>query len=340
MAKQKMYQRPDGLYEKGKTINGKRIRFRGKTEREVLQKIAAYEEKQENGLTFEEIAEQWRNEYSKDVEYYSYVKSKAAYNSAKDYFGDMYIKDITPQDISRYYAFLGAKGYAKKTVNNYKAIVSNVFKYAIENGHSDNNPTTLVSVPKKLKQTKRTLPTDEEIKLVKASVNCEFGVLAFFLMYTGCRKGEALALQFKDIDYANKKIKITKSVYYESDKPKIKQPKTENGIREIPLLDALIPILPKGKPNDYVFSPDGTKPYGQSTFNRHWDKYQEQSGVTCTPHQLRHAYATMLYEAGIDEKLAQEIMGHADIATTRNIYTHIRTSRLDNAADLLNKLDF
>ena len=149
MAKQKMYQRPDGLYEKGMTINGKRIRFRGKTEREVLQKIASYEEKQENGLTFEEIAEQWRNEYSKDVEYYSYVKSKAAYNSAKDYFGDMYIKDITPQDISRYYAFLGAKGYAKKTVNNYKAIVSNVFKYAIENGHSDNNPTTLVSVPKK-----------------------------------------------------------------------------------------------------------------------------------------------------------------------------------------------
>jgi hypothetical protein len=62
MAKQKMYQRPDGLYEKGMTINGKRIRFRGKTEREVLQKIAAYEEKQENGLTFEEIAEQWRNE--------------------------------------------------------------------------------------------------------------------------------------------------------------------------------------------------------------------------------------------------------------------------------------
>ena len=48
----------------------------------------------------------------------------------------------------------------------------------------------------------------------------------------------------------------------------------------------------------------------------------------------------MLYEAGLDERLAMEIMGHADIATTRNIYTHIRTSKLDSAAELLNKLNF
>ena len=334
------YLRPDGLYEKGMTINGKRVRFRGKDPQDVLLKIAMYKEKEENGPTFFDVAEDWRNEYSKDVEYYSYAKSKAAYNFALDYFGKMYIKDISAQDISRYYAFLAAKGYAKKTVNNYKAIVSNVFKHAIVQGYADTNPTAFVDVPKRLKQSKRTLPTDEEIAKVKASVDCEFGFLALFLMYTGCRKGEALALQFKDIDLKNKKIKITKSVYFESDTPKIKQPKTDAGIREVPLLNALIPHLPKGNPNDYVFSPDGTRPYGQSTFNRHWKKFQEQSGVDATPHQLRHAYATMLYEAGIDEKLAQEIMGHADIATTRNIYTHIRTSKLDNAAELLNKLNF
>lgn len=340
MAKQKMYKRPDGLYEKGMTINGKRVRFRGKSEREVLQKIAQYEERQEKGLTFFEVAETWRNEYSAEVEYYSYTKSRAAYNSALDYFGEMYIKDISAQDINKYYAFLAAKGYAKKTVNNYKAIVSNIFKHAIVNGHADSNPTILVDVPKKLKQTKRSLPSDADIAKVKASVHCEFGFLALFLMYTGCRKGEALALQFKDIDVKNKKIKIYKSVYFESDRPYIKQPKTESGIREVPLLNALIPHLPKGKPEEYVFSPDGTKPYGQSTFNRHWKKYQEQSGVDATPHQLRHAYATLLYEAGIDDKLAQEIMGHADIATTRNIYTHIRTSKLDTAANMLNSIDY
>ena len=340
MPKKKMYQRPDGLYEKGITIDGKRIRFRGKTEREVMQKIANYEAKQETGMTFVDVAEQWRNEYSADVEYYSYIKSKAAYNSAIAFFDSEYIKDITPRDISRYYAFLASKGYAKKTVNNYKAIVSNVFKYAIVKGYADTNPTTMAAVPKKLKQTKRTLPSDEDIAKVKQSVDCESGFLALFLMYTGCRKGEALALQYKDIDLKKKVIKVYKSVYYEGNLPKIKQPKTENGIREIPLLDALIPHIPKGKAEEYIFSIDGTRPYTHSTFNRRWSKYQQQSGVTCTPHQLRHAYATMLYEAGLDERIAMEIMGHSDIATTRNIYTHIRTSKLDKAAEILNSLNF
>ncbi|MBS7299062.1 MAG: tyrosine-type recombinase/integrase [Eubacteriales bacterium] len=46
-----------------------------------------------------------------------------------------------------------------------------------------------------------------------------------------------------------------------------------------------------------------------------------------TPHQLRHAYATILYEAGIDEKDAQELMGHTSIQLTRDIYTHISKKR-------------
>ena len=334
------YLRPDGLYEKGMTINGKRVRFRGKDPKEVLFKISQYKEKEENGLSFEEVAEAWRTKYEKEVEYYTYTKTKAAYTRIKDWFKDKYIKQITPQEIADFLEDLANKSYAKKTVNNHKAILSNIFNYAAAKQYISNNPVTFIKTPKKLKQTRRELPSDEDINKVKNSIHCEFGFLALFLMYTGCRKGEALALQFKDIDLENKKIKITKSVYFESDKPKIKQPKTDAGIREIPLLNALIPYLPKGNKEDYVFSPDGKRPYGQSTFNRHWDKYQEQSGVSCTPHQLRHAYATMLYEAGIDEKLAQELMGHADISTTQNIYTHIRTSRLNTAADMLNKLDF
>ena len=80
--------------------------------------------------------------------------------------------------------------------------------------------------------------------------------------------------------------------------------------------------------------------YDDSAFRRQWYAYQKESGVTATPHQLRHAYATMLYEAGIDEKLAQELMGHADISTTKNIYTHIRLSRMEDAANKLNSIDF
>ena len=55
-----------------------------------------------------------------------------------------------------------------------------------------------------------------------------------------------------------------------------------------------------------------------------------------TPHQLRHAFATILFDAGIDVKDAQEILGHASIQVTRDIYTHIRQQRREDTADRLN----
>lgn len=342
MAKKKidMYQRPDGLYERGVTVNGKRVRFRGKSPEEVIAKIALYKGEQETGPKFLQIAEQWRTAYEKEVEYNTYHKSTSAYKRVKDYFGEMYIREITPVHVSQFYNTLAIKKFSKKTVNNTKAILSNVFKYGIILGEVSSNPTTMVAIPKNLVQTKRELPSDEDIEKVKNSIDCTFGLFPLLVMYTGCRKGEALALKYGDIDFENKRITISKSTYFEGSKAKIKQPKTEAGIREIPLLDKLAVHLPKGKKDDFIFSMDGTEPYGHSTFNRHFKKYKEESGVEATPHQLRHAYATMLYEAGIDEKLAQELLGHADISTTKNIYTHIRSKKIDDAANALNKLDF
>ena len=55
-----------------------------------------------------------------------------------------------------------------------------------------------------------------------------------------------------------------------------------------------------------------------------------------TPHQLRHAFATILFDAGIDVKVAQELLGHSSIQVTRDIYTHIRKGRMESTAETLN----
>ena len=54
-------------------------------------------------------------------------------------------------------------------------------------------------------------------------------------------------------------------------------------------------------------------------FQRQWELYQRETGLSITPHQLRHAYATILFEAGLDPKDAQKLLGHANISTTRDI---------------------
>lgn len=336
MAKQKMYQRPDGLYEKGMTINGKRVRFRGKSEREVLQKIAEYKEKETNGRTFKEVAEAWLPHYETQVAYNTYYKQLCHYNRVIDFFGDLYIKDITPQDVNRFYLLMQSQKYSKKTIEHSRTTLSNILRYALVNGEIKALPSENVPIPKAPK-TKRELPADHELRTIYQNAGTSnIALLAYFIVCTGCRRGEAVALQYKDIDFDNKKVDISKSVYYVNNKPQFKDTKTYAGNRTVPLLNVLIPFLPKGKPNEYIFSTDGKQPYTGSQLAKGYKAYQEQIGITATLHQLRHAYATILYESNIDVKLAQTLMGHADISTTQNIYTHIRLSKLDDAAQKLN----
>ena len=63
--------------------------------------------------------------------------------------------------------------------------------------------------------------------------------------------------------------------------------------------------------------------YSETMLKRRWDKYLKMTGLNITQHQLRHTYATMLYRAEIDAKTAQKLLGHSDVGTTLNIYTHI-----------------
>lgn len=64
-----------------------------------------------------------------------------------------------------------------------------------------------------------------------------------------------------------------------------------------------------------------------------------KAGLNVTPHQLRHAYATLLFEASIPEKTAQNLLGHAQLSTTMDIYTELREKKLFEAANILNNAD-
>ena len=338
--KQKLYRRPDGLYEKGLTINGKRVRFRGKTEREVMQKIAAYVEKQENGLTFCEVANLWYNKKACEVQPTTLKRTyDPIYEKLKNHFIDDNIREIKAKDINTYVYSLST--YSHKTVSNHLCMLGQIFDYAVVMGEIENNPTTSVKVPKGLAKNHRSMISAEQIKIIENNTGFEmFGLFAYFLLYTGCRRGEALALQWGDIDFEKKVIHITKSAFYNSNRAQIKEPKTEAGKRDIILLDILANKL-QGKHNKdhYVFSADGGKnPLSQSQALKGWEKYVNNVGLQgITPHQLRHTYASLLYEAGVDVKSAQDLLGHADVSTTQNIYTHITKQKKEETASKLNE---
>lgn len=333
MAIPKYYVRPDGLHETIIRINGKRKAFRGKTDREVWNKIRAYRAEQESGKTetFEAVARAWWNEIEPTLAANSLRNYSPAYERAVAEFGSMDVASVTAKDVETYINRF-AKTRAKKTVITQRQIVRQILNKAQREGYIAYNPADAVLLPKNLPQKKRHAPGADQIAKIKAGVTEDFGLFAFLIYYTGCRRGEALALRYEDIDRAAKKIRINKSAYYIGAQPNIKAPKTEAGDRVVPLLSALANVLPDKK-HGYIFSSDGGKsPMMDHRVTKAYAAYQAATGVTVTPHEIRHGYATALHDAGVDYKTAQQLLGHAQLSTTMDIYTDVLDNTLDEAA--------
>ena len=162
-------------------------------------------------------------------------------------------------------------------------------------------------------------------------------MIAYFFLHLGLRKGEMLALDARYINKKERTFKIMHSVYFVGNSPHIKSPKTQAGIREGILLECLLDKLPNIK-SGLIFPGKSGSYMTHSEFHTGWRAYQKATGLTITPHQLRHAYASyILHDAGIDVKTAQYLMGHADISTTQNIYTQITENALKEASKKMNQ---
>lgn len=330
----KYFYRADGVtLQHAITIDGKRKHFYGRTDEEIDQKIAAYYQTLNRGKLFSEVLEEWQAVHGETVTPATQRAYLAPSRAALERFGNVPVKDITAKEIKTVLTEMARQGYSIKTIKKYYTIYHSVLDYAAENGYIDHNVAKNVSMPKYAKPVQKRQPaTPQEEAIIKANV--ERWLFPYFLLMTGLRKGEALAIQFKDIDRQAKSISVTKSVCYKYNTPYIKEPKTAAGIRTVPLLDELAAQLPEGPPEDFLFS--GPKPMSMMVYQRRWARYQKETGITCTAHQLRHSFATMMYDADIDVKQAQYILGHASEAVTRDIYTHIRDSKRQSAADKLN----
>ena len=337
-----MKRRKDGRFQKVITINGKKHFFYSTAatsraaEKDIANQLLAYKEAGEKGKLFTEVAEEWENKHLPKLEYNTSRRYKSLLKHATSHFKGTYIKKVKPSDIERYLGDFAAKNYTTKSIKDILSVVRLVFKYAYINEYVTSDPTQYIQPPKGKKSVQREALTDKEIDVVKKSINCTCGLLPYFLLYTGLRKGEALALQYKDINRKRKEISVTKSIYHDGNKPYIKDTKTASGNRTVILLDNVAKVLPKGNKNGYIFSKTGKEPMSNSWFQCQWAAYCKETGLNITAHQLRHTYATILFEANIDVKDAQNLMGHSDITTTRNIYTHIRENRLQSTAQQLN----
>lgn len=320
-----MVKRSDGRWQEVITVNGKRKYFYGKTKSIVLEKIRQYKDLDEKGALFETVADEWWEIHRQRLAYKSILTYAPAKKRAVAAFGNVPIKSILPTHINAEIERFSFQGHADKTVKNQLMVYNLIFCYAVAKGYILTNPARDLSTPTGLPKKKRLPPSQEELQKVKNSTSCTFGMFAFWAMYTGMRRGELLALDWKDVDLKARTIRINKSLYHEGNRAKIKKPKTQASIATIPILDRLLEKLEPGK--GPVF-PGANGYMTRWEFEKAWEMYCKESGVTATPHQFRHAYATMLFEAGIPPEEMQILLRHAQISTTMDIYREIREGKV------------
>ena len=166
------------------------------------------------------------------------------------------------------------------------------------------------------------------------------GLIAFFALTTGMRKGEILALEWKDIDFVHKTITVDKSWISINNRPTVKAPKTEAGIRVVPLPDVLAEKLKAWKHDGrLVFpGPDGNL-MTKTHYQRAWTRLQKEIGEVRI-HELRHAYVTILLDQGIDLASTAAIVGHAQTSTTQQVYYDLREGKLKEARKKVEKIAF
>ena len=166
------------------------------------------------------------------------------------------------------------------------------------------------------------------------------GLWVLTILYAGLRPGETAALSWKDIDFDRNEIHVYKAI--ESGTKTVKAPKTPAGVRDIPMRQELRDRLldAQGCPDDLVFPAPAGGVRSANSLQRLWGSFAHaldlhmgakvQDGVITkhalapdlTPYCLRHTFCTDLQRAGVPINVAKELMGHANISVTANIYTH------------------
>jgi len=243
------------------------------------------------------------------------------------------------------------KPAAKKTLSDIKMTASQVFGLAIESRVIEYNPALSVRIPQRAPQAHRRALTDTEQRWILDTPQ-RAQIAAMIMMYAGLRRGELIPLTWNDIDLKLKTIRINKAVEMKKEGPTLKDmTKTPAGIRTIDIPQRLVDFLKtQPKKSVLVFPMKSGKMMTGSAWAGMWESYMADlnfkygncidkqgkratSKYNCngivktippiTAHWLRHTFATLLYISGVDVLTAKDQLGHEDVKTTLQIYTHL-----------------
>ena len=314
---------------------GKRIRkaFYGKTLKEAQAKADEYKRAMADGVDVaarEQSVAYWIQSW---LEIYG---SKGAPGTVRNHalragrlsaaIGELKLQDVRQVHIQRYADSLAH--LSRGTVNGHRVVAQQIFRAAVANRIITFDPTLGVTWQGHEDGSHRMLRRDEIAVITEHWPEHPMGASAMFMLYAGLRRGEALGLRWEDVDTSAGMIRVRQALQVQSDGNTFAPapPKTRDSVRDIPILPVLASViagLPRG--DGLVFPGFPTKSVFEHTFTT-FETFLRRflgPGFRLRPHDLRHTFASICYEAGVDVKTTQSMMGHSSVQITMEIYTHL-----------------
>lgn len=363
----------------GKRKQKVRSGFKTKEEAEAAAATILHELSQEiyveeTDLTFCEFANQWLPIYSeaKDVKPGTIRVRIHEINKLLPYFSQLKLRDITRKRYQDALNDLMERGYSDSTREGIHRTGRMIFRKALELEIIKKDPTEFAY----LKKDKKTIEQLEEEEVPKylekeelalflntaKNQGLELDYLMFLILsYTGIRVGELVALKWKDIDFVNQTISITKTYYNPNNNTvqfQLVTPKTKKSRRKVVVDEEVIKALKLHKVNQEKVIHQLDDAYNNQDFI--FAKTERQPGypivikmvqlrmarllaianlnLNLTPHSLRHTHTSLLAEAGVALEQIMDRLGHSDDQITKNVYLHVTKEMKKEASQKFSQL--
>ena len=254
--------------------------------------------------------------------------------------GNIAIKDVKPLQCQGILNNLA--GMSKSQILKMHQEMCFIFDKAVENKLILESPAAHLVRPSAAYHKRRSITETERKHLLEVCVDPKY-TLFLLMLYCGCRPGEAMEAQGRDILY----VDDIRCLH-------IRGTKTENADRFVPLPDVMYDRIKDVSGFDYLCPNASGRKHSESSYKRLSRTLKRDLNISMgartyrnklippfplavdfAPYMLRHTYCTDLQKMGIDVRAASKLMGHADIRTTANIYTHQDNETLKQAAELM-----
>lgn len=316
----------------------------------------------DNTTRFHDLAEMCMQEFKTRLAPKTYIRYGDYLKRIDKAIGHIKIRDLTPIQLNAFYRSLardGANhsrggGLSPKTIIEHHRFISKMLNTAIRWGMIDVNVAGRADPPKLIRREIQCLNERETSHMIHLlnEEPIQYRTMILLLLYTGMRRGELCGLEWKDIDFTERRLSIVRTSQYIGHGQIItKEPKTRSGRRELSLSPTLCTLLKDYRVwqntrrlrigerwvnTDRLFTQSNGEPIYPDTVTEWFAKFLKRHDLPkVTLHSLRHTNATLMIAEGVDICTVSKRLGHANTSVTLDVYAHALKTKDSDAADKL-----